>query len=88
MGMAQRMGLMPNRIYLPMSHLSLNTVLFYVKLPFPPPVKTSFEERIRLETHSYDCGNGKKGFTFQGYLHLNKALSLWRKGYSNGGRDV
>lgn len=53
MGMAQRMELMPNRIYLPTSHLSLNIVFcFFVKLS-PPPIKTGFEERMRLAVSTF-----------------------------------
>lgn len=87
MGLAQRMGLMPKKMYLPMSHLSQYTVFVFGKLP-APPIKTGFEERMRLQEHSYKCGDGKKGFTFQGYSHFNKAPSLQRGDCSNGRRDV
>lgn len=60
---------------------------FLVKLS-PLPIKTGFEDRERLEAHSYKRGKGKKCFIFQGYSRFNKALSPWRKGCFSGGRDA
>lgn len=81
MGMVQRMGLIPSWIYsftvwpfFVHSFLCIQFLLF-VKLP-PHPIKAGFEKRMRLEVHSCKRENGKKRFTFQGYLHFNTAPSL------------